>query len=402
MSRFRAGIDRRQFCQSAATAGLLAAIGRSSRAAAAPLSLKTRGTLRPGFEDTVCKWTPETPRHDHQLIFPLDDGRLLLVWSEYYADRPSLLSRKPTTASGQAADEVPCRIAGRISTDRCLTWSDRIILQDNVWRNNVKHPNLLRLPNGDVLFFFVGWDSHEQRNIFMKRSRDNCETWSEMVQISRPGWYCNNHGRVLFLRSGRIVLPAHTPVSNGAIGAPYSNDCHLHSLVFYSDDNFVTWKQSEDTMTAPGRGAHEPSIVELKDGRLMCLLRTTTGQLYCAYSSDQGVHWTKPKPTQFPAPDAEPLITRIPTTGDLMVLWNNVKSHSNWPRTPLSIAISSDEGKTWGHYHDIDARPAHDAAYPHVFFQNDEAVVTYYTRPTSWARDTEVMLKIFNIEQFYG
>ena len=236
----------------------------------------------------------------------------------------------------------------------------------------------------------------------MKRSQDNCESWSDVVQVSRSGWFCINHGRILRLSSGRIILPSHSPAKDGVVGAPYSDDCHLHSFVFYSDDNFRTWKESEDSMTAPGRGAHEPSIVELKDGRLMCLLRTTTGRLYRAYSSDHGVHWTKPEPTQFPAPDAEPLVTRIPTTGDLMVMWNNVESHSNWPRTPLSVAISKDEGQTWGHYHDIDARPAHDAAYPSVFFQEDEAVVTYYTRPTSWSRDTEVMLKIFNIEQFYG
>ena len=60
---------------------------------------------------------------------------------------------------------------------------------------------------------------------------------------------------------------------------------------------------------------------------------------------------------------------RVPTTGDLMVMWNNVESQSNWPRTPLSVAISSDEGKTWGHYHDIDARPERDAAYPLFSFK---------------------------------
>lgn len=326
----------------------------------------------------------------------------MLVWSEHYADRPSLVTREPTTKSGEAADNVPCRIAARISTDRCRTWSDRIILQENVWQNNVKQPNLLRLPSGEVLFFFVGWDSNEQRNVFMKRSRDDCETWSEAVQISRPGWYCNNHGRILRLKSGRILLPSHTPVANGIVGSPYADTCHLHSLVFYSDDNFATWKESDDTMTAPGRGAHEPTMVELKDGRILCFLRTTTGRIYQSYSEDEGVHWSTPGPTHFPAPDAEPLLTRIPETGDLMFMWNNVESHSNWPRTPLSVALSKDEGKSWGHYHDIDPRPNRDAAYPSVYFQDDEAVVTYYTRSTSWARDTEVMMRIYKIKQFYS
>ena len=269
-----------------------------------------------------------------------------------------------------------------------------------MWRHNVKHPNLLRLPSGEVLFFFVGWDSDSQRNIYMKRSQDNCETWTDKVQISRPGWYCNNHDRIVRLKSGRIVLPAHTPVKDGRVGAPYSADCHLHSMMFYSDDGFATWKESTDTMTAPGRGAHEPSVVELKDGRLLCFLRTTTGRLYRSDSPDGGDHWSSPKPTHFTAPDAEPLLTRIPETGDLMLVWNNVESRSNWPRTPLSLALSADEGQSWNRYWDVDARPARDAAYPAIFFQGDEVVITYYTRRTSWSRDTEVLLRIYKLEQF--
>ena len=61
-------------------------------------------------------------------------------------------------------------------------------------------------------------------------------------------------------------------------------------------------------MTAPAGARMSRRSWKLKDGRLLCILRTTTGHLYRAYSSDQGVHWTKPEPTHFPAPDAEPLV----------------------------------------------------------------------------------------------
>ncbi len=93
---------------------------------------------------------------------------------------------------------------------------------------------------------------------------------------------------------------------------------------------------------------------------------------------------------------------RIPTTGDLLLLWNHVESRSNWPRTPLTAAVSRDEGASWQLVGDVDARSDHDAAYPSVYFQDDEALVCYYTRPTSWARDSEVLLKVFEIGQFYG
>lgn len=76
-------------------------------------------------------------------------------------------------------------------------------------------------------------------------------------------------------------------------------------------------------------------------------------------------------------------------------------SKSNWPRTPLTAAISKDEGKTWGEFRDIDNRPDYDAAYPSVTFVGDEVLVAYYSRSTKWKRDAEVALRIYKINQFY-
>jgi len=355
-------------------------------------------SMQPIFETIVCGWTPENSRHDHQLIFPMRDGRLLFVWCEYYANRPSHVDREVTDREGGFGDSAPCRISAKISADRGRTWGPRFVLQDNRWHQNVKHPNLVRLPSGEVLFFFTGWESEEQRNIFMKRSTDELESWSEIAQVSDPGWYCTNHGRAMRLESGRVLLPAHGIVGGGPYEGGKSKLC---SWVWHSDDEFATWRKGAE-VTAPGRGGHEPTIVELRDGRLLCFLRTTTGRLYRTTSEDQGETWSEPAKTDFAAPDSEALVTRIPSTGDLLLVWNNVESQSNWPRTPLTAAVSTDEGETWGRLRDIDDRPEYDAAYPSVFFQEGEAVVTYYTRRTEeWGRDSEVTLKIFEVEAFY-
>lgn len=391
----RSGLSRRGFLVAGAASMLPAARAFGAGSSTAGKATKL---LTPIFEQIACKWSRENPRNDHQLIFPLSEDRLMLVWCEYYATRPSQVVG---TKAVKAGDSMPCRISARISTDRCRSWGERIILQQNLWVKNVKHPNLVRLPSGEVLFFFVGWDNNSQRNVFMKRSGNNCESWGKIARISKPGWYCNNHGRAVQLESGRILLPAHAAFENGRLGGPYKRG-NLRSFVYYSDDGFKTWQQSEDTMTAPGRGAHEPSIVELGDGRLFCILRTTTGQLYQAYSEDQGVHWSKPQPSGLPSPDSEPKVARIPNTKHLLLLWNNVSSHGNHPRIPLTAAISKDEGRTWGNFQDIDATPDTSAAYPDVFFQGDEAVVTYYSGRKAYGRGSEVMLKIFKTEQFYG
>lgn len=353
--------------------------------------------MSPVFEKTLCPWTAENPRHDHQLFFPLKDGRLLFVWCEYYANRPAQVARTPTTKDHQPGDDVPCRISARVSADKGRTWGGRFTLQDNVCKLNVKHPNLLRLPSGEVFFFYTGWDSFEQRNIFLRRSKDDCETWSEPVRISEPGWYCNNNDHIVQLSKGRIVLPAHGVVGGGK----FTFQSKLQSFVYYSDDGFQTWKVSADAMTAEGRGCHEPSIVELKDGRLLCLLRTTLGRVYRSYSADRGVHWSKPEATDLRAPDSPPLVKRIPKTGDLLLMWNNVESRTGRPRSPLTAAVSRDEGQTWKHVQNIDGRSTHDSAYASLFFQDNEVLVAYYCRSMTWARDTELMLKAFKVDQFY-
>jgi sialidase-1 len=169
--------------------------------------------------------------------------------------------------------------------------------------------------------------------------------------------------------------------------------------VWYSDDGFATWRKGAE-VTAPGRGAHEPTIVERRDGSLLCFLRTTTTRLWRTESIDGGRTWSKPEATDFEAPDSEALLTRIPASGDLLLVWNNVASESNWPRTPLTAAISSDEGETWRTVGNLEDRPGFDAAYPAVYFHQDEAILTWYSRDNErWARDSEVALRIYDIEE---
>ena len=356
-----------------------------------------RSLMTPVFEDIVCPWTAENPRHDHQLIFPLDADRLMLVWSEYYASSPASVHRTRFDTAGGFADQAPCRITAKITTDAGRTWGPRFTLQENTFGLNLKHPNLVRTGGQNLLFTFTAWESESaERNVYMKRSSDNGESWSGVTQISEPGWYCTNNDHVVRLRSGRILLPSH-----GGPGFVYrGGESQLHSFVFISDDGGESWVMSADTMTAPGRGAHEPSIVELSDGRLLCFLRTTNERIYHSYSDDQGMHWTTPEPTDLAAPDSPPLLKHLPGTNDLLLLWNNVPSKSNWPRTPLTCAVSHDEGRSWEHVQDIDRREEHDAAYASVCFHGDEALVAYYSRGTYWARDCEITLRIYRTSQF--
>src|SRR5436309_15481665 len=97
----------------------------------------------------VAPWTQENQRHDHAQIFPLRDGRLLLVWCEYYVRSPSRIFRTPYSHDGNT-NQVPCQITGKISRDGGRTWSGRITLQENIGADNVKQPNLVRCANSVI------------------------------------------------------------------------------------------------------------------------------------------------------------------------------------------------------------------------------------------------------------
>ena len=355
--------------------------------------------------DTVCKWTAENPRHDHQQIFPLSDDRLLLVWCEYYVRKPSRIHRTAYSKAG-SGDATPCRISARVSRDRGRSWSGKVTLQENFGVDNVKHPNLLRLSSGEILFTFTVRDiARRDLKIFMKRSRDECETWSRPVQISPPGGvYFTNADHNLRHSSGRLILPCHW-------GEFYGPGDHYQAFCLYSDDEGETWQMSNQKIDLPRRGAEEPGMVELKNSSLLAMMRTTLGKVYRSVSRDRGETWSDAEPTKLPSPSAANCIKRIPKTGDLVFIWNNATPFAlsqpgstsyHYPRNPLTAAISKDEGKTWTHFKDIERRQGYTSGYPSLTFVGDEALATYYHASRSMSRDTDLRLKIFHVDWFYS
>jgi hypothetical protein len=137
------------------------------------------------------------------------------------------------------------------------------------------------------------------------------------------------------------------------------------SFTYYSDDEGRTWQRSINEAVAlldrGIRGAYgmgEPAVVELKDGRLMMLGRTELGRPFLSYSQDRGATWDEPEPSSLVSPAAPCNLKRIPQTGDLLVIWNQISPWETMTgvyRHRLSCAVSSDEGRTWQHHKNLES-----------------------------------------------
>ncbi len=104
----------------------------------------------------------------------------------------------------------------------------------------------------------------------------------------------------------------------------------------------------------------EPEVVELSDGSLLMHFRTQLGHIAASESADGGETWTEARSWGVRAPEAPATLRRIPSTGDLLLIWNDTyrdgEGHGG-KRTPLTAAVSTDEGQTWSHRRDLETDP---------------------------------------------
>ena len=136
----------------------------------------------------------------------------------------------------------------------------------------------------------------------------------------------------------------------------------------------------------------EPRLIELKDGRVLQIIRTQTGKIWHSYSRDGGDTWTKASLWTIAAPEAPSALTRNPANGDWLFVWNPTVVWSNLektvhgtnhggPRTPLAAMISHDEGRTWSRAKNLESDPTATYPYASITFHDGTALLSYYHSP---------------------
>lgn len=325
------------------------------------------------------------PRNSEGAFITLANRRILFAYSRYYGASWS--------DNGQAT------ISARYSDDGGITWSKRDkLLVDNEGTHNVMSPSLLRLADGRIALFYLRTNSFHDCRMYLRTSSDESNTWSEpTLCIPAPGYFIVNNDRVVQLKSGRLIIPAayHRPKLDGGAEDWAGWDYRAITLFYYSDDNGQTWSESTDWCALPVRslsGMQEPGLVELEDEILYAWARTDTGRQWHTVSIDDGDNWAPPQPSYFLSPNSSMSIKRIPATGDLLAVWNDHSSRwklpapvlddeadtdTSWGRTPLAMAISSNDGKTWKLQKLLEDDPRCGFCYTAIHFTEDAALLAY-------------------------
>ena len=357
---------------------------------------------------------------------------------------------------------------GSISADGGRTWTEARSFGDGVDGNG-----LMRLNSGAIAL------TSDDR-IWI--SRDGGETWEGPRQIPMDTARRGLSDTIIQLSGGRLLCPRRTvlggyhpddglglPIGGAARvpecegwgtwrGLPASVEGEGHcpqmeiAFVYYSDDEGQTWSPFEEYGCLMGwfdfdgvangncgvTPCDEPTVAETKDGGVLFFARSTVGRILYSYSRDDAQTWSAVKPNELACSYSPPRLRRIPRTGDLICIWNQV-SHAEirrgYLRGRLSAAISRDSSATWENFktlevsaglEDVERIPAEypirpvrsqnyvgtlpddyaNIYYPNICFAADKVYVIYsrgwMTQKGDEARLTsERVLRIYPLEWFY-
>ena len=283
------------------------------------------------------------------------DGSLLCAWfGGTHEKDPDVGIWMSRYSDGKWA---PCRLAAKVGK-MTAHWN----------------PVLFRDPAAATvyLFFKVGVDVPPWQTYWM-RSEDNGATWTTPVELV-PG-DVGGRGPV---KNKPIVL------SDGAWLAPASTEAKgWKPFADRSEDRGVTWRRTEDfRFDRKGLrcvGGIQPTFWESPPGRIHALIRTACGNLVSTESRDCGLTWEPVHRTDLPNNNSGVDALRL-GDGRVLLVYNPVGR--NWgKRTPLTLAVSTDNGKTWKNLAHLETAPG-EYSYPAIVSTSRGVAISY-----TWKRE---------------
>lgn len=254
--------------------------------------------------------------------------------------------------------------------------------------------SFLRAPNGDILFAYSHYNSsefwdHDPCDIYMIRSSDEGESWSEPVCLAKArdfgvdnimsvsgmtlsdgrlcffflvkdlrgglhttigrvvsedgfrfepktcackfgrGYYVINNDRFIRLADGRIAAPA----ARHGESLLDQQDMNAEAVCLYSEDEgeSFTIAASRVTLTESINqccGMQEPGILELRSSVIWMWARTLLGRQYQCYSLDAMAHFTPPEPSVFTSPWSPMSVYYDREEGNMYAVYNPIPDYN--------------------------------------------------------------------------
>jgi len=278
----------------------------------------------------------DNPRNSECAFVTLRDSSILMVYSRFYGNSSS--------------DYGNASLASRISRDGGRTWSDRDRVEvPNEGGMNVMSVSLLRLRDGRIALFYARKNARADCIPMVRYSTDEASTWSEARPCITdvPGYYVLNNDRVIQLKSGRLLMPV---AMHESPSMPWQDRGRI--FCYRSDDGGQSWQRGPEVANPDSVVTQEPGVVELRNGHILMFMRTDAGVQYVSRSRDGGLSWSPAGRSQIVSPLSPASIKRMPDGRRLVMVWNRNDGSDpeiRGKRTPLTIAVSRNEGRTWRH-----------------------------------------------------
>ena len=393
---------------------------------AEPGDIVADGRLRPDAAGRSWAYLPTATVQSHAAnLAELPDGRLACVWFGGTQEGVSDIHVWFSTLDGEV-------------------WSEPVRLSDDPARSE-QNPVLFTAPSGDVWLLYTAQRAGNQDSAEVRRrvSTDGGATWAEPTTL----FAADEVGGVfvrqppIVTRAGDLLVPVFRCVTTP--GRAWVGDLDTSS-VMTSRDGGLTWGE----VAVPGStGAVHMNVHELPDGSLLALFRSRWADaVHESRSTDGGRTWSVPVPTELPNNNSS--VQWLPLAdGRLAIVHNHRRADATterrlglydeidetgiveqavppgsdangdqearagsassvtvpagpgegrtafWgtPRAPMSVAVSTDGGRSWPHRIDLEDGDGwclsnnsrdglnRELSYPSITQTSDGAVHVAYT-----------------------
>lgn len=253
-------------------------------------------------------------------------------------------------------------------------WTEPTIIADTPMRGD-GNPVVWQAPDGIVWLFYNTQygDTWSEARVKAKISTDGAHTWSDSFMVAMD-LGSMVRGKPIALNDGDYLLPMYDEKGSDKEALDASTASYF--LRYSPKDN--TWTPTNKIHSKIGN--LQPQVVQISDDHLVCWLRRGGGYgpKYHGYiqkseSHDGGHTWSEAVDTDMVNPNAAVDVVRTPE-GHIILAYND----NPLERTPLTIAVSLDDGKTFPHKRNIGGGD-NTFAYPYMIQTKDGKIHVIYT-----------------------